>query len=61
MASGIEPLDHVKTQMPFALITAAVAALVGFIPLGYGMPAFLSLIAGGLVLALLPSFFRRSA
>ena len=59
MAAGIQPMDHVRTQLPFALITAGVAALVGFLPLGLGMPAWLSLIAGTILLFVLPLFQRR--
>lgn len=59
MAAGIQPMDHVRTQLPFALITAVVAALVGFLPLGLGMPAWLSLIAGTILLFVLPLFQRR--
>ena len=46
IACGIEPHDHVRTQMPFALLTAFVAALVGFLPAGFGMAAWVSLLAG---------------
>jgi len=59
VAAGVEPLDHVRTQMPFALITAAVAAIVGFIPLGYSFSPYFSLLLGLLVLVVLPSVFRR--
>lgn len=33
IACGIEPHEHVRTQMPFALLAAAVALLAGFLPL----------------------------
>ncbi|MDQ8194992.1 Na+/H+ antiporter NhaC family protein [Coraliomargarita sp. SDUM461004] len=58
IASGVEPLDHVWTQLPFALIAAFVAVFVGFVPLGFGLPAVLCLIAGGLVLWALPSVWK---
>lgn len=58
VASGVEPLEHVRTQLPFALIAAAVALLVGFIPLGYGLSAWVGLLVGASVLWLLPSIWR---
>lgn len=59
IASGVEPLDHVRTQLPFALLAALVALLVGFIPLGYGLPAWLCLILGFVCLHGLPSIWPR--
>lgn len=49
---GVETHDHVRTQMPYALIAAAVACLVGFLPAGLGFPAAGSLALG--VALLLP-------
>ncbi len=59
IASGVEPLDHVRTQMSFALIAAGVALLVGFVPLGYGVPAWVCLLAGAGVLFILPSVWLK--
>jgi Na+/H+ antiporter NhaC len=50
IACEIEPHDHVRTQIPYALITAAVAALVGFVPAGLGLAPGWSLAAGTAVL-----------
>lgn len=46
VACGVEPHDHVRTQIPYAVITAAVAVVVGFLPAGLGWAAPWSLIAG---------------
>lgn len=46
IACGIEPHSHVRTQMPFALIAAAAAALIGFLPTGFGIAAWVSLLSG---------------
>lgn len=51
IACGVEPADHVRTQMPYALLAATVAALAGFLPVGLGLPGWLGLLAGALVLA----------
>jgi len=58
IACGIEPLEHVRTQLPYALLAAIVAALLGFLPAGFGAPAWLLLPAGFAALALLPSVLR---
>jgi len=59
IASGVEPLDHVRTQLPFALIAGAVALLLGFVPLGFGVPAAVCLAAGLLLLWGLPSVWKE--
>ena len=58
ISCGVEPHDHVRTQIPFALIAAAVAAAVGFIPAGLGVPAVVSLAVGVVVLVGLPRVAR---
>lgn len=50
IACGVEPADHVRTQMPYALLAAGVAALAGFLPAGLGVPGWLGLLLGALVL-----------
>ncbi len=37
MASGADHIDHVRTQLPYALTAAAVASLFGYIPVGFGV------------------------
>ncbi|MDF7822552.1 Na+/H+ antiporter NhaC family protein [Pontiellaceae bacterium B12227] len=50
ISCGIEPMEHVKTQMPYALIASVAAILVGFLPTGLGFNPYLSLVLGGVVL-----------
>lgn len=59
IASGVEPFDHVRTQLPFALIAGGVALLLGFLPLGLGMSAGIALLLGVVVLCMLPTVFGR--
>ena len=54
ISCGVETHDHVVTQMPYALIAAAVACLVGFLPAGLGFPAAGSLLLGTALILLLP-------
>jgi Na+/H+ antiporter NhaC len=59
IAAGVEPLDHVSTQLPFAMIAGLVALVVGFVPLGLGLPAMVCLGVGVFLLWGLPSLWRR--
>jgi len=46
MASGSDHIDHVKTQLPYALLAAGVAIVFGYIPAGYGMNPIISILLG---------------
>ena len=61
IASGVAPLDHVRTQLPFAMIAGLMALLVGFLPLGFGLPAILCLGVGIFLLWGLPNMWKASA
>lgn len=50
--AGSDHIAHVRTQIPYAVTAAAVAAIVGFIPAGFGLPAWVSLLIGAVVLVL---------
>jgi len=54
ISCGVEPHDHVRTQIPYALITAVVAVGFGFLPAGLGFPWIVSLILGSVMLLVLP-------
>ena len=38
LATGCEHMDHVTTQLPYAMLTGSLALLVCTFPVGYGMP-----------------------
>ncbi len=46
MASGADHIDHVRTQLPYALTTAAVASVFGYIPVGWGISGWEVLLVG---------------
>ncbi len=50
MASGCDHIEHVRTQMPYAVIVATVGIAVGTIPGGYGFPPVLSILLGVAIL-----------
>jgi Na+/H+ antiporter NhaC len=37
MASGADHIDHVLTQLPYALSVGLIACLFGYIPVGFGV------------------------
>jgi len=52
MASGCDHVDHVRTQLPYALLAAAVAVLVGYLAYAAtGVPAWILLVVGIAVVA----------
>ncbi|HEY5656826.1 MAG TPA: Na+/H+ antiporter NhaC family protein [Myxococcota bacterium] len=63
VASSSDHIDHVRTQVPYALATAAVAVACGYLPLLLlpGWPAALALLAGAASLAALLAVFGRRA
>jgi len=50
MASGCDHIEHVRTQLPYALSVGTVAILFGTLPAGFGMPFWVGLLVGGLLL-----------
>ena len=50
MASGCDLMDHVKTQMPYALIAGSIALFIGTLPAGFGVPWWLLLGLGFILL-----------
>ncbi len=61
MASGSDHIDHVRTQIPYALIAAAAAIEFGYLPAGFGWSNWIMLPLGMLVLFLIVRFFGRKA
>ena len=61
IASGCDHIEHVRTQLPYALLVGFVAILVGTIPAGYGLPPWISLIVGVAILLTALRFFGRKA
>ena len=61
IASGCDHIEHVRTQLPYALLVGIVAIGLGTIPGGYGLPPWISLLAGGALLFSVLRFFGRKA
>jgi Na+/H+ antiporter NhaC len=52
MASGCDHIEHVRTQLPYALLVGAVALGAGSLPVAFGMPWWLGLVMGAALLFL---------
>ena len=50
MGTSCNHIDHVQTQIYYAIFVALVAILIGYIPAGLGVPFYISLIAGVIVM-----------
>ncbi len=52
MASGCDHIDHVRTQLPYAMAAGLVALLLGTLPAGFGFPWWGSLLVGAALLSI---------
>jgi Na+/H+ antiporter NhaC len=59
MASGADHIDHVRTQLPYALVIGIVSIITGYLPAGFGWHPLLSLITGCLCIGLLLKWVAR--
>jgi len=50
MASGCDHIEHVRTQLPYALIVGVAALFVGSLPVAYGLPWWLGLVGAAALL-----------
>ena len=41
MGAGCNHIDHVRTQMPYALFVALISIVFGYIPAGFGLPIYI--------------------
>jgi Na+/H+ antiporter NhaC len=48
MASAADHIDHVRTQLPYAITVALVAIVLGYAPAAYHVPKSIILLIGGL-------------
>jgi len=60
LASSCPHIEHVQTQMPYALTVGGVAALVGILPASLGIPSWITFPVGFLILWLIIKFLGKS-
>ena len=59
LASGCNHMDHVKTQIPYALVVGGVAVLIGVLPTALGLPSWVAFLMGFVVLWLVVRFVGK--
>jgi Na+/H+ antiporter NhaC len=59
LASSCNHIDHVRTQLPYALTVGFISIVIGTIPAAYGVPAYLLFPASMVLLYLIIRFFGR--
>jgi len=59
LATGCDHMDHVRTQLPYAMLGGTVAVLVGVLPAGFGLPWYLLLPTGAIVLVVVHRFLGK--
>ncbi|MBN2009357.1 Na+/H+ antiporter NhaC family protein [candidate division KSB1 bacterium] len=61
MASASDHIDHVRTQLPYALLVAVIACVTGYLPAGFGWNDWLSLLLGVVILYVILLIFGKRA
>jgi len=61
LASDCDHIEHVRTQMPYALLVGAVAVFGCLLPVAYGLPWWLALVASAACLAWLLRLLGRES
>lgn len=59
MGAGCDHIDHVKTQMWYALFVGVITILFGYIPAGFGVPIYIVLPLSIVVLVLVTYFVSK--
>ncbi|MFO7585621.1 MAG: Na+/H+ antiporter NhaC family protein [Anaerolineales bacterium] len=58
--AGSDHIDHVRTQIPYAITGAVVAAVFGFLPAGFGVHPLISIVLGIAALIIFVRFVGKS-
>jgi len=58
--AGADHIDHVRTQIPYAVTGAVVAAVFGFLPAGFGVHPLISIVLGIAALIIFVRFVGKS-
>ncbi len=59
LASGCDHIEHVRTQLPYAMTVGGVAILIGSIPTALGLPWWLGMTVGLLILWLILKYYGK--
>jgi len=59
-AAGCDHLDHVRTQLPYALLVAGISIVLGDLGTAYGLPNWIALLGGAAILVLVVRLAGRT-
>jgi Na+/H+ antiporter NhaC len=59
LASSCNHINHVRTQMPYALTVAAISLIVGTLPAAFGIPFYITLPVAVVIIWLIVSFIGK--
>jgi Na+/H+ antiporter NhaC len=61
VASRCDTIEHVRTQMPYAVTAMGVAVACGYVPVAFGIQSFVGIGAGVVLLVVIVRWFGRAA
>jgi Na+/H+ antiporter NhaC len=61
VSSDCEPMAHVRTQLPYALLAAGLAVVLGYLPAGFGVTSWLLLPLGAIACWVVIRYFAKPA
>ncbi|MBD3289353.1 Na+/H+ antiporter NhaC family protein [candidate division KSB1 bacterium] len=59
MASAADHIDHVRTQLPYAVLVGIIASVIGYLPSGFGITPVISIAGGVFILTLILFLFGK--
>jgi len=59
LASSCNHIEHVRTQLPYALTVGLVATFLGTLPAAYGVPSYILFVVNLIVLYLIVVVFGK--
>jgi Na+/H+ antiporter NhaC len=59
MSSCSDHIDHVRTQLPYAILGGIVSMIFGFLPIGFGINPFILLFSGIVVIGIIIRFYGK--
>ncbi|MFP4498125.1 MAG: Na+/H+ antiporter NhaC family protein, partial [Vulcanimicrobiota bacterium] len=60
MASASDHIDHVRTQMPYAVLVGLVSISIGILPAGFGVNPWISIFFSVIALYLILNYFGKN-
>lgn len=59
MASGADHIDHVRTQLPYAVTTGLITLLFGYVLIGFGAPYWIAMLGGVVAIIVVIRIFGK--